>query len=74
LDLVQVTTDIWEECRMSQKSSEVGCGSWKGLREFVIKQRRKSTCFEDRTTGLLIMKQAKLGDKADVGQRDVVAH
>jgi hypothetical protein len=36
-DLFQVTSNVWHECRMCQKSLKVGRRSWIGFREFVIK-------------------------------------
>jgi hypothetical protein len=72
-DLVQITTNVGDKCRVRQKSSKVGRRSSKALREFGTKQRRKSGRLEDGIAGFLVMKQAKLGDEADVGQRDIIA-
>jgi|SRR4029077_19880850 hypothetical protein len=72
LDLFEVASDVRYEGRMCEESPEMTRRSRINLGEFVAEQKRESRRFEHGFAGALVVKQAQLGDEADVGKREVI--
>src|SRR6516225_387214 len=73
-DLFQVAGDVREEGRMGAKSVKMVSRERIGWCETIIQQKRKPGGLEGGATPALVVKQTELAEKADVGERHILAN